>query len=107
MYTESVRSSSELSGFYLSSHTLNSVKESYIESWFIMAPPNSRVLSLWYEEFTEAVTGGFLPYKKKVFSAINVSNIYSPTDEDTYLTIHSSLQYVLQVRIPSKPKLII
>lgn len=107
MYTESVRSSSELSGFYLSSHTLNSVKESYIESWFIMAPPNSRVVSLWYEEFTEAVTGGFLPYKKKVFSKINVSNIYSPKDEDTYLTIHSSLQYVLQVRIPSTPKIII
>lgn len=107
MYTESVRDGSELSGFYLSSHTLNSVKESYIESWFIMAPPSSRVVSLWYEEFTEAVRGGFLPYKKKVFSAIDVSNIYSRTDEDTYLTIHSSLQYVLQVLIPSKPKLII
>ena len=107
MYTESVESRSDLSGFYLSSHTLHSVKESYIESWFIMAPPKSRVVSLWYEEFTQAVTIGFLPYKKKVFSEIDVSNIYSRTDEDTYLTVHSSLQYVLQVRLLTKPKIII
>lgn len=107
MFKGSMQAASELTGFYLSSHTMNSVKETYIESWFIMAPAGSRLISLWYEEFTEAVTGGFLPYKKKVFSKIDVSNIYPRSDENTYLTIHASLQYVLQVRMSSKPKILI
>jgi len=107
LYTESLESKTEFTGFYLSSHTLQSVKETYIESWFILAPLSRPLISLWYEEFTEAVTGGFLPYKKKVFSAIDVSNIYAKDNDDVYLTIHSSLQYVLRYRLPAIPSILI
>ena len=108
LYTESLNKRSEFTGFYLSSHIRNSVKESYIENWFIMAPIHSRLISLWYEEYTEAVTIGFLPYKKKVFSRINVSNIYGEFEDDSvYLTQHAALQYVLQVRLASRPNILI
>lgn len=108
LFSKSTETNSEFTGFYLSSHTRNSVKESYIENWFIMAPVRSRLISLWYEEYTEAVTIGFLPYKKKVFSRINVSNIYGEFEDDSvYLTQHAALQYVLQVRLSSRPNIII
>lgn len=107
LYKDSLDAKSELSGFYLSSHALDSVKETYIENWFILAPPSSPVISLWYEEYTEAVTGGFMAYKKKVCSTINVSNIYSKDDDNTYLTQHAALQYVLRHRIRTKPKILI
>jgi hypothetical protein len=107
LYKESVETKSEFTGFYLSSHTLNSVKETYIENWFIMAPPSSPVIELWYEEYTDAVTGGFMAYKKKVFSLIDVSNIYSKEDDNTYLTQHAALQYVLRHRVRTKPTIVI
>ena len=108
LYRKSIETNSEFTGFYLSTHTRNSVKESYIENWFIMAPVKSRLISLWYEEYTQAVTIGFLPYKKKVFSHINVSNIYPEFEDDSlYLTQHAALQYVLQVRLSSKPNILI
>lgn len=106
LYEESLLRESEFTGFYLEANTLNSVKDTYIENWFIMAPARSRVISLWYEEFTEAVTIGFLLYKKKVSAAINVSNLYGAED-DVYLTQHAALQYVLQNRLPAKPNIFI
>ena len=107
LYSKSIHIHSELTGFYLSSLTLNGESKTYIESWFILAPVNSPLVSLWYEEFTEAVIIGFLPYKKKVFSVIDVSNIYGRDDTNTYLTIHSSLQYILRHRLKRKPTLLI
>jgi hypothetical protein len=107
LYRESLQKKSEFTGFYLSTHTMKSVKESYIENWFIMAPPNSQVIRLWHEEYTDAVQIGFINYKKKVYSAIDVSNIYPKDDNYTYLTQHVALQYVLQVRLTSKPNILI
>jgi hypothetical protein len=107
LYQESMYKQSELTGFYLSTHTLKSVNETYIESWFIMSPQQSPLISRWFEEFTEAVTMGFLPYKKKVFSKIDVSNIYGRNDENTYLTIHASLQYLLRHKLTKKPTIIL
>jgi hypothetical protein len=106
LYRESIQRNSEFTGFYLQANTLNSVKDTYIENWFIMAPARSRLISLWYEEFTEAVSIGFLPYRKKVSASINVSNLYGG-DDDTYLTQHAALQYVLQTRLPAKPNILI
>ncbi len=105
LYKQSVETRSEFTGFYLPSHTLNSVKETYIENWFIMAPKQSKIIQLWYEEYTTAVEIGFLPYKKRVFSKIDVSNIYGEKEDDSvYLTQHASLQYVLRVRLEGKEK---
>jgi hypothetical protein len=108
LYKESVNTRSEFTGFYLSTHTLDSVKETYIENWFILAPPSSPLISLWYEEYTEAVRIGFLPYKRKVFSKINVSNIYAKDQDDSvYLTQHAALQYVLRYRVQHRPNILI
>lgn len=108
LYKESVQTKSEFTGFYLSSHTLDSVNETYIENWFILAPPSSPLISMWYEEFTEAVRIGFLPYKRKVFSKINVSNIYGEYEDDSvYLTQHAALQYVLRHRLKERPNILI
>jgi len=113
LYSESVQSNSEFTGFYLAGHTLNSVKETYIENWFILAPLQSRLIAMWLEEYTEAVEGGFLAYKKKVFSVVDVSNIYAKDDDDsTYLTQHAALQYILRHRLNStsntnKPNILI
>jgi hypothetical protein len=106
LYAQSLLTESEFTGFYLQANTLNSVRDTYIENWFIMAPARSRLISLWYEEFTEAVTTGFLHYKKKVTTAINVSNLYGG-EEDTYLTQHAALQYVLRSRLTERPNILI
>lgn len=107
MYKQSIETQSEFTGFYLQSHTLKGVPETYIENWFIMAPKESRIIQLWYEEYTMAVEIGFAAYKKRVFSQIDVSNIYAREDDNTYLTEHAALQYVLRVRLKEKPHLLI
>jgi hypothetical protein len=108
LYSKSIQEKSEFTGFYLASHTLNSVKETYIENWFILAPVQSRVIELWLEEYTEAVEGGFLAYKKKVFSVVDVSNIYAKDDDNSlYLTQHAALQYILRHRLTQKPSILL
>jgi hypothetical protein len=108
LYSESIQAKSEFTGFYLAAHTLNSVKETYIENWFILAPVQSPLIELWLEEYTEAVELGFLAYKKKVFSAIDVSNIYAKNEDNSvYLTQHAALQYILRHRLAKKPKILL
>ena len=106
LYERSLEAQSEFTGFYLQRHTLKGVPETYIENWFIMAPKGSRIIELWYEEYTMAVEIGFKAYKKRVFSEIDVSNIYGRDDDNTYLTQHAALQYVLRV-VTEKANIII
>jgi hypothetical protein len=106
LYQRSLEAESEFTGFYLQGHTLGGVPETYIENWFIMAPKGSRIIELWYKEYTMAVEIGFKAYKKRVFSKIDVSNIYARGDDNTYLTQHSALQYVLRV-LTNKANIII
>jgi hypothetical protein len=68
------------------------------ESWFIMAPQNSRIVQLWYEEFLSAIREGFLSYKRRCLAeGVDPQKIFEK-EGDTYLTIHLCYQAVIQKR---------
>jgi hypothetical protein len=72
--------------------------ETFIESWFIIAPKNSIIIEKWFEEFNNAVNIGFYNYKKNIFQeGIHINErIYKRNDDNVYLTIHACLQTALQ-----------
>ena len=98
MYTMSVKNQSELTAYSTGTND-------YIENFFLMAPLESNIIRVWFDEFTEAVEIGFLAYKKKVFSKIDVSYLYGRDNDDVYLTQHACLQYVLRTQISYTPNL--
>ena len=99
LYNECLNNKSELSGFYLEGFTTN-IQYPVFESWFIMAPKESRIVELWYEEFVSAMNLGFAEYKKKVLKeGVDLQNIMF----DTYLTIHICYQVVIQKRVSFAP----
>jgi hypothetical protein len=100
MYEESVSIQSQLSA-YSDSGTSN-----YIETFLIMAPTESKVIDIWFTEYTSAIESGFLPYKKKVTSKIDVSNCFAG-DDDVYLTTSAALQYTLRVHLYNKPPMVL
>jgi hypothetical protein len=100
IYEESVSIQSELSA-YSDSGTSN-----YIETFLLMAPAESKVIELWFTEYTSAIESGFLPYKKKVTSKIDVSNCFAG-DDDVYLTTSAALQYTLRVHLYTKPRMVL
>jgi hypothetical protein len=98
MYTMSVKNQSELTAYSTGTND-------YIENFFLMAPLDSTIIRVWFDEFTEAIETGFLAYKKKVFSKVDVSYLYAKDNDDVYLTQHASLQYVLRSKLSYTPKL--
>ena len=100
IYEESLSIQSELSAY---SH---SGSDTYIETFLIMAPVDSKVIKVWFTEYTSAIEMGFLPYKKKVTSKIDVSNCFSGED-DVYLTTSAALQYTLRVQLYNKPRMVL
>lgn len=69
------------------------------ENWFIMAPPNSPMISLWLEEHERAIKLGFLRYKQKLKDeGVDFQNLMR-TPKDIYLTQHACYQKVIQQRM--------
>jgi hypothetical protein len=79
----------------------------YIESWFIIAPKDGEIISLWFDEFSRAIKMGFLNYKKQIFKdGVNIiPEIYNKDDDNVYLTVHSCIQTVLQKRLNKFPNI--
>ena len=100
MYRESILAKSELSAYS------DAGDRNYIETFLIMAPADSKVIELWLSEYTSAISSGFLPYKKKVTSKIDVSNCFAD-DNDVYLITSAALQYTLRVHLYNKPPMIL
>jgi hypothetical protein len=97
LYEECMRQRAELSGFYLSGFT-TIPQYPVFESWFIMAPQNSRIIQLWYNEFLSAIQTGFGVYKRKCRTeGVEFQNIFN-SEDDTYLMIHLCFQTVIQKR---------
>jgi hypothetical protein len=71
----------------------------YIENWFLIAPQNSYVVSLWLEEFEKAFSMGFEEYGKYVKDELKTKISQNIQDFGSYLTQHIALQVVLQNRI--------
>jgi hypothetical protein len=101
--TESEAANSEFTGFTLFGN------DTYIENWFMMAPKNSEIISLLYDEYTRAVEMGFLTFKKElVKEGIHINErIFKLDDNNVYLTQHSCIQTVIQKRLKRKPRMIL
>jgi hypothetical protein len=95
LYKESLEQNSELTGYYLPERLAKGNPRSWIENFFLIAPKGSSIIEKWLDEFTLAIKMGLIPYKQRVFSKKDVSNIYSKDDDNTYFTVYASLQYIL------------
>jgi hypothetical protein len=108
MYESSIHYKSELTGYYLNGSTINNDPSTFFESWFIMAPINSRIIDKWLYEFEEAIHVGFSTYKNDIIKkGVDVSKIYMYGPDDTYLTIHATLQKILQLNEIKNPKMLL
>jgi len=108
IYNDSVEYKSELTGFYLNGSIINDDPLTFIESWFIMAPINSKIINKWFYEFEYAVNVDFFNYKTQIMNqGVEVDKIYMFGEHDTYLTIHATLQKLLQLRELSKSKILL
>ena len=113
MYDNHVKNASELTVF-------KTVKDDWyfnksgirlplvVDSWYILADRGSRLVKQWLDEFTYATNFGLLNYKRKVLSeGTDLSQIYFKNEEDTYLTVHICIQYILQKKLTVLPKMTI
>ena len=99
LYEESLLRKSQLTGYSIGN-------SSYIETFLLMAPMKSTVISPWFDEYTSAIEYGFAPYKKKVSSKVDLSQCFSGED-DTYLITTAALLYTLQVILPEEPPMVL
>jgi hypothetical protein len=74
------------------------------ENWFIMAPPNSPVITVWLDEYERAIRMGFKRYQDKIKEeGVDLQKL---TEYGVYLTQHGSYQKVIQQRMPPGAKII-
>lgn len=76
------------------------------ENWFIMAPPNSPMITLWLEEYERAIRMGFKRYKDRIKEeGVDLQKLMNKP-EDVYLTQHGCYQKVIQQRMPRNAKVV-
>lgn len=70
------------------------------ENWFIMAPPQSPMITVWLEEYERAIKMGFKRYKERIKDeGVDLQKLMTRS-EDVYLTQHGCYQKVIQQRMP-------
>jgi len=94
IYNQSLINKSELIGYYLDGRTSNNDPQTFIESWFIMAPLKSNIIKKWLQEFEYAINISFDEYLNNVRET-GYEN-WGIFEFGTYLMIHLCLQIVLQ-----------
>lgn len=76
------------------------------ENWFIMAPPNSPMISVWLEEYERAIRMGFKRYKERIKEeGVDLQKLMNKPN-DVYLTQHGCYQKVIQQRMPPNAKVV-
>lgn len=100
LWEESIQIQSEFTGFY-TYYTENKLVKGIptnIENWFFMVPQNSRIMRLWYEEYTGAIKEGFVTYRNRILKeGINLDYYYSKgITDNVYFTQHFCMQAILQ-----------
>ena len=76
------------------------------ENWFIMAPPNSPIITLWLEEYEKAIRTGFRRYKELLREeGVDLQKLMTKS-EDVYLTQHGCYQKVIQKRMPPDARIV-
>lgn len=94
LYRDCVSNQAELLVFKILGMQTNP-KYPVAENWFIMAPPESPIITLWLEEFESAIKMTFKNYKEKIIGeGVDLQNI----SKNTYLTQHGCYQKVIQHR---------
>ncbi len=69
------------------------------ENWFLMAPPQSPLVTAWLEEYEKAIRMGFKRYKDLLKQeGVDLQNLMQKP-EDVYLTEHGCYQKVIQQRM--------
>ena len=112
IYNRSLLEASELTVFENSkkrfTHSSGLSLPLVIDSWFIMAPKGSSIVTKWLREFEEAIEIGFLNYKRKaVQNGVNISGIHFADETDAYLTVHICIEKILQKDLPVLPQMIL
>jgi hypothetical protein len=108
IYLKSTNAQSEFTGFYTPMSIIDSDPTTFIESWFIMAPKNSRVVEEIYNEYNTACQIGFNEYRNKVMKEHTFTkDIYSTERVDVYLTVYASIQFAIQKRLKKQVNMIL
>lgn len=111
IYDNHVKNSSEITFFKTVKHDGYFSKNGtrlplVVDSWYILANRHSSIIKQWLDEFTYATNLGLLNYKRKVLSeGTDLSHIYFKNEEDTYLSVHICIQYILQKKLTVLPKI--
>jgi hypothetical protein len=74
---------------------LNGIYE-IVENWFIMCEKNSKIISLYLNEYEKAIEEGFLSYKKRIIEEGTIINKNNNTHNHIYFIAYYCLQHVLQ-----------
>ena len=103
LHKRSISVKSQLTVFKKRYEWEEDAKYPVIENWFIMAPKNSPILVLWFNEYKKAIKIGFEKYRKTLEDDnVNLQGIYS-----TYHTQHLCIQKILQKDLDTNPPIII
>lgn len=105
LYTECVRAKADLLVFKILGTQTNPAFP-VAENWFIMAPKHSPIITLWLQEFEQAIAIGFHSYKRQLKEeGVDLQNLMM-TQTDVYLTQHGCFQKVIQHRMPPNSKIL-
>ncbi len=105
LYTECARNKADLLVFEIKEKQTDT-RYPVAENWFILAPPNSIVVTLWLEEYEKAIEKGFLLYKQELMAdGVDIQKIMNK-EGDSYLTQHICFQKVIQKRMPPNAKIL-
>jgi hypothetical protein len=110
IYKDTLDTKSELTAFTLTEQDKSYKYHQNIENWFLIAPQNSYIISLWLEEFEKAYAMGFDEYGKYIKDELKIKLCKNIQNFGSYLTQHIALQVVLQNRIVNNnytPKLLL
>lgn len=98
LYRDCVSNRADLLTFQILG-TQTNPKYPIAENWFLMAPPQSPIVTIWLEEYERAIRMGFKRYKRMLKEeGVDIQNLMKKTD-DVYLTQHACYQKVIQQRM--------
>jgi len=110
---ESYRRRSDFTGFYSTEKFIPTVSGTpispNIENWFFMVPLNSRIMRLWYEEFTGAIDEGLLEYRDRIRDeGVNLDEYFKAGyDTNIYFSQHFCMQAILQKKLLIIPPMLL
>jgi hypothetical protein len=112
IWQDSIMKQSVFTGFATGqrtyTHSSGKTMPLVIDNWFIMAPQKSKIIQLWFQEYTSAIDMGFLNYKKKMIrEGVNIHAIHSNGPDDVYLTQHMCIQKVFQKDLKTLPSILL